>query len=76
MKNVNELIPEDGLRISLEVLIEKEHERCLDSIERVNKMCASDYDEEYAGVVIDHYRRKLERLSVIYRRLFSKDIYM
>ena len=75
MKNVNELIPEDGLRISLETLIEKEHERCLDSIERINKLCASDYDEEYADVVIAHYRRKLARLSVIYRRLFSKDIY-
>lgn len=75
MKNVNELIPENELRIVLEALIKKEHDRCLDSIEIVNKMCASDYDGEYPEEMVSYYRRRLEELAAIYQRLFSKDIY-
>ena len=75
MKNVNELIPDYELRLVLEGLIEKEHERCLDTIEQVNKYGALTNAEDFAEELADYYRRRLKKLATIYQQLFSKDIY-
>ena len=75
MKNVNELIPDCELRVVLKVLIEKEHDRYLDTIEKVNKYGALINDEDFTEEMVSYYRRRLEELAAIYQQLFSEDLY-